>query len=114
MKKSKRKALGSDPLVMAGLVNDDAKTETGRASKTAHGAGRAKAKKAGATNTGRGPIAADGRACPVAFRIDYDLVQDLRAASFWMQTTISEIVEEALREHLRKLHAKNGGAFARP
>ncbi len=54
MKKSKRKALGSDPLVMAGLVNDDAKTETGRASKAAHGAGRTKAKKTGAANAGRG------------------------------------------------------------
>ncbi len=60
------------------------------------------------------PIAADGRACPTAFRLDYDLVQELRAASYWTKTAISEIVEQALREHFKKLHAKNGGSFARP
>lgn len=94
MKKPKRKALGSDPLVIAGLVPEE------------------KPKKAKAAP--RGPIAADGRTCPVAFRIDYELVEELRAAAFWTKTTISAIVEEALREHLRKLHQKNGGPFSRP
>ena len=96
MTKAKRKALGSDPLVIAGLVPDEPKTKKAT-----------KAKK-------RGPIAADGRTCPVAFRIDYDLVEELRAAAFWTKTTISEIVETALRAHLEKLHAKNGGPFPRP